>query len=191
MGTGQNELRIEGIVHAERYNPREDGKQFLGAAIESPDGKVWIIDYAEQSPYHAFAGRHVVALGESYRPPGSQIIGWNGKSGELLGHFRVSNMRISEPDGDARIVEVGPEQEISGRFERTRDRWLSFVAENGDTFQVVNNPAGLVVGRTVEASFFAVQLRQSLYKGSERYAWVAGPYSCADLWKWRKPDWVM
>jgi hypothetical protein len=90
----EREIRLEGIVRASCYDPSATGKQFLGAAIECSDGTVWVIDYNEQSQFHAFAGRHVVVFGEPYRPKGQYLIGWEG--GKQLGHFRVSTIRVIE-----------------------------------------------------------------------------------------------
>jgi len=112
-------VRLEGVVHAFRYDPNVPGKQFLGAAIECSDAKVWVIAYGEQSPYHAFAGRQVVVSGKPYKPYGQYLLGWGG--GKELGHFRVSTMRPVERMGDAELVEVGAGFELRGRFERGYD----------------------------------------------------------------------
>jgi hypothetical protein len=90
----EHEIRLEGIVRASRYDPSASGKQFLGAAIECNDGTVWVIDYDEQSQFHALSGRHVVVFGEPYKPKGQHLIGWEG--GKQLGHFRVSTIRVME-----------------------------------------------------------------------------------------------
>jgi hypothetical protein len=47
MSDEEKEAQLQGIVHASRYEPSAQGKQFLGAAIECSDGKVWVIDYDE------------------------------------------------------------------------------------------------------------------------------------------------
>ena len=90
----ENEMRLEGIVHASSYDPDAQGKQFVGAAIECTDGNVWVIDYRDQSPFHAFAGRRVVVSGEPYRPEGQHLIGWRGN--QKVGHFRVSTIRLAD-----------------------------------------------------------------------------------------------
>ncbi len=87
----ETEVRLEGIVHASDYEPGGQGKQFLGAIIECADGKEWVIDYDEQSPFHAFADRHVVVSGRPYTPEGQCIGG-----GQIVGHFRVSTLRLVE-----------------------------------------------------------------------------------------------
>ena len=71
MSEQEKELRFEGIVRACRYIPGGQGKQFLGAIIECGAGKEWVIDYDEQSPFHAFADRQVVVSGEPYEPGAS------------------------------------------------------------------------------------------------------------------------
>ena len=108
----EKEVRLEGILHACPYDPSAQGKQFLGAAIECSDGKVWVIDYRKQSPFHAFAGRQVVVAGEPYKPEGQHLIGWG--EGKTLGHFRVSTMWLVEVTPDAEPVEV---------WRRTRLLW--------------------------------------------------------------------
>jgi len=94
MSDPEKELRLEGIVHASQFEPGAEGKQFLGAAIECDDGRVWVIDYREESPFHPFAGRRIEVVGQPYQPEGQHLIGWRG--GKLLGHFRVSTFRIVE-----------------------------------------------------------------------------------------------
>jgi hypothetical protein len=179
------ETRLEGIVHADRYDPGGQGKQFLGAAIECSDGTVWVIDYEEESPYHAFAGRRVVVSGEPYEPEGQHLIGWRGA--KRLRHFRVSTMRLVEATPDAWLIEVGAGHHLSGRLERGTGgagvSALSFVAENGDTFLVVNHPAGATVGRNVKVLTYPV--RPTLPRSTGQYHWVLGPRSSADLWEWR------
>jgi len=179
---------LEGIVHASRYDPGAPGKHFLGAAIECGDAKVWVIDYEEQSPFHAFAGRQVVVSGEFYKPDGQHLIGWAG--GKELGHFRVSTMRLVEVTGDAELVEVGAGRDLRGRFERapgdTGEATVSFVTEKGDVFLVANDPAGASVGRTVEVWAYPVQLSASIPRPSGQYLWIICPYSAADLWEWRE-----
>jgi hypothetical protein len=92
----KHKVRLEGIVRASRYDPSAPGKQFLGAAIECDDGTVWVIDYDEQSQFHAFAGRHVVTFGEPFTPSkdSQHLIEWEG--GKRPGHFRVSTIRVIE-----------------------------------------------------------------------------------------------
>lgn len=136
MSEHERKLRCEGTVHAVPYNPRAEGKQFLGAAIECTDGKVWVIDYSEESPFHAFANRHVVVFGEPYEPEGQQLVGWEG--GKKLGHLRVSTLRLIEVTPDAELVEVGRGQRLCGRFERgtsdTGESRLAFVTEKATRF---------------------------------------------------------
>lgn len=138
MSEQEKELRIEGVVRASNYKRGAEGKQFLGAVIECADGMAWLVDYFEQSPFHAFAGRQVLVTGEPYRPKGQQMIGWRGRSGDKLGHFRVSTMRLVEVTPDAQLVQVEAMQKLSGRFERrasdTLESTLSFVTEKGDNF---------------------------------------------------------
>jgi len=40
MRDPERELRLEGIVHASRFDLAAQGKQFVGAAVECDDGKV-------------------------------------------------------------------------------------------------------------------------------------------------------
>ncbi|HEY6196871.1 MAG TPA: hypothetical protein VI504_17720 [Candidatus Eisenbacteria bacterium] len=94
MDHREEEVRLEGIVHASRFGSGDLGKPFLGAALECDDGRVWVIDYRETSPFHAFAGRRIEVLGQPYVPEGQHLIGWPG--GKELGHFRVSNFRPVE-----------------------------------------------------------------------------------------------
>jgi len=183
------EVRLEGIVHACRYDPGAEGKQFLGAAIESiesSDGRVWVIDYDEQSPFHAFDGRQVVVSGEPYKPDGQLLAGWSGKQ---PGHFRVSTLRLAEVAPDAELVEVGPGRYLHGRLERgtsdTTESMLSFVTEKGDVFLVANDPAGAVVGRSVEVWAYAVQPAPSVQTSPGQSLWIICPCSAADIWAWR------
>lgn len=101
MSEQKKELRVEGVVRASRRNPNGQGKQFLGAAIECNDGTVWVISYEENSPFHAFADKHVVVSGEPYKPTGQHLTGWHG--GQTLGHLLVSSIQLAE--GDAPIAE--------------------------------------------------------------------------------------
>jgi hypothetical protein len=183
----EKKVRLEGIVHASRYDPNAPGKQFLGATIECSDAKVWVIDYEEQSPFHAFAGRQVVVSGEPYKPEGQYLIGCGG--GKTLGHFRVSTMRPVEVTGDAELLEVGAGFDLRGRFERgtgdTGKSMLSFVTEKGDAFVVANDPAGVSVGPSVKVWAHPVQPSPSIQKPPGPYLWIICPYSAADLWEWR------
>jgi hypothetical protein len=187
MSEQERELRIEGVVRASSYSRDTPGKQFLGAIIECSDGKDWVIDYDEQSPFHAFADRQVLVSGEPYEPKGQMLIGRRGKLG--IGHLRVSAMRLVEVTPDAQVVEVGARQKLSGRFERgtsdTRESSLSFVTEK-DTFLVSNDPAGAALGRSVEVWAYPVQPSPSIPRPPEQYLWIICPYSSADLWEWRE-----
>ena len=159
---------MEGIVHASRYDPNAPRKQFLGATIECGDGKEWVIDYDEQSPYHSFADRQVVVSGEPYQPDGQQIGG-----GRIAGHLLVSTMRLVDLKADAELVEIGPGQRLSGRFERgpgdIGEPMLSFVTDKGDAFVVANDPAGVSVGPSVEVWAYPVQPSPSIQKPPGRY----------------------
>lgn len=178
---------MEGIVDASRYDPDAPGKQFRGAGIKCSDGKVWVIAYEEQSPFHAFAGRHVVVSGEPYRPEGQALIGWDGA--KSLGHFRVSSMRPVEVTDDVELREVGAEFDLRGRFWRgtsdTGKSLLRFVTEHGDTFEVANDPAGASVGRSVEVRAYPVQPSPLIQKRTGQYLWIICPYSGSDLAQWR------
>jgi hypothetical protein len=182
------ETRLEGIVHADCYDPDGRGKQFLGAAIECSDGKVWVIAYEEQSPFHGFAGRRVVAFGEPYQPEGQYLLGWGG--GKQVGHFRVAAVRPAEVTPDLELAEVGPGQKLGGRLERgtsdTGESMLSFVTQEGDTFLVANDPAGAAVGRDVEVWAYSVKLSPSTRRPSGRYLWIICPYSAENVWEWRR-----
>lgn len=184
------ETQLEGIVHALHYDPSAEGKQFLGAAIASNDGNVWVIHYDEQSPFHPFAGRQVVAFGETYKPlPQSQyLISWRGS--KKLGHFRVSTIRLQEVTLDAELIEVGSLQELRGRFERTttetREARLTFVTDGGDAFPVANDPAGATVGQSEEVLAYPVQRFPSTLNSSGKWLWIICPCSAADLSSWRE-----
>lgn len=173
-------LRLEGIVRASRYDPELQGKQFLGAIIECSDGQEWVIDYDEQSPFHAFAERRVLVSGEPYKPEGQMILGQ---------HLRVSTMRLVEVTPDAELVEVGARRHLSGRFERgTSDgaeSTLSFITDEGDSFLLANYPAGATVGRGVEVWAYPVQPSPSIPRPPGQYLWIICPYSAADLREWR------
>ena len=185
MSEQKKELRLEGIVHASRYVPGVQGKQFLGAIIKCSDGWEWVVDYDERSPFHAFADRRVVVSGKPFEPePTGQHLG-----GDKLGHFRVSTMRLVEVTPDAELVEVGPGRTLCGRFERGPSEAgasiLSFVTERGDSFLVANSPAGATVGRTVEVWAYPVQPSPSFSRPPAECLWIICPCSAADLWKWR------
>jgi len=164
----EQELRLTGIVHAHR------GGEFP-AIIACSDGTEWVISYGEQSPYHAFADRKVVASGRPCKPPFAHII---------LGHFRVSTMRLVTVTPDAQLVEVGEEQHLSGRFKvGTNDSGesvLSFVTEKGTTFLVANEPAGLIVGRDVKILAYSVQPYRLTPQSPEQYLWILCPCSVQD-----------
>jgi len=187
MSEQGKELRFEGIVRAFGYGDGDQGKQFLGAIIECSDGKVWVIDYDEQSPFHAFADRQVVVSGEPYEPSGQHLIGWRG--GQKPGHFRVSMMRLVEVSSDAALVEVGPGPHLSGRFEHgtsdTVESKLSFVTQKGATFLVANDPAGATAGSSVEVWAYLVQPSPLTRRSPGQYLWIICPYSAKDLWDWR------
>ncbi len=178
------EVRLEGIVRASRYDPGSQGKQFLGAIIECADGKEWVIDYDEQSPFHAFTGRHVVVSGRPYIPEGQCIGG-----GQIVGHFRVSTLRLVEVTPDAELVEVGPGLRLGGRLERvtsdTGESMFSFVTEKGDVFLVANDPAGATVGRNVDVWAYLVKPSPSIRRPSRQYLWIICSCSASDLWEWR------
>lgn len=181
----ETEVQLEGIVLASGYDPGAQGKQFLGAIIECEDGKRWVIDYDEQSPFHAFANRHVVVSGRSYTPEGQRIGG-----DQIVGHFRVSTMRPVEVTTDAELVEIGPGHHLSGRLERvasdTGESTLSFIAEKGEVFLVANDPAGGTIGRNIEIWAYPVKPSPSIRRASGKYLWVICPCSAADLWEWRR-----
>ncbi len=189
------EIRLEGIIRAERYDPSAEGKQFLGAILKGSDGMEWVIDYEEQSPFHALAGHRVVISGEPYKPAGQQQHLIRSGRGEKLGHFRVSRMQLVEVAVHADLEEVGPGQHLRGRFEHStshlgsddaRDSTLSFVTEEGDAFLVANDPAGMIIGPSVEVLAYAVRPSPSIPGPQEQHLWIICPYSAADLWKWRE-----
>jgi hypothetical protein len=176
----EKELRLEGTVHApSSFSPRTGP---VVATIKCRDGAEWVIDYDEQSPYHAFAGRRVVASGLPCEPPMQHVI-W------VSGHFAVSTMRLAEASPDAWLIEVGGAQHLSGRFERgagdAGESALSFVTEKGDTFLVANNPAGASIGCLVDALAYPVQLSPFISGSPQQWLWVICPWSYADLWELR------
>jgi len=179
--------RLEGTVHARLYDASASGKQFLGATIETSDAKIWVIDYEEQSPFHAFDCRQVIAFGEPYRPKGQYLIG--GRGGKTLEHFHPSCVRLVEGPDDAQLFEVGAPYNLRGRFQLgpadTGESMLSFVTEKGEVFVVANEPAGVRMNISLQVSAYPVQLSPALQRPPERYLWIICPYSADDLWKWR------
>ena len=186
MGDQEKGIRLEGIIYASPYDPSAPGKQFLGVTIECSDAKVWVIDYEEQSPFHSFARRQVIAFGEPYNPKGQYLISRSG--GKTLGHFRPSCVRLVEVTDDAELLEIGALYDLRGRFEygiaETDESVLSFVTEKGDAFVVANDPVGAKVNISLQVSAYPVQLSPSHLRLPGRYLWVICPYSAADLWKW-------
>lgn len=147
MSAQGKKIQLEGTVYASRYDPSALGKQFLGAAIECSDATVWVIDYEEQSPFHVFTGRQVIATGEPYEPDGQYLVAWG--EGKTLGHFRVSNVRPVVAS-DVELVEVGAGYRLRGRVERSAghpgEPVLSFVSDRGDVFLATNDPGHGVEG---------------------------------------------
>jgi hypothetical protein len=180
----ETELRLEGIVHAPGSFSTHGGP--IVASLQSPDGAKWVIDYDEQSPYHAFAGRRVVVSAVPCEPPMQHVLG-------VRGHLTVSTMRLVDMTPDAWLIEVGKPQHVSGRFDRgtsdASEGALSFVTEQGDTFLVANTPAGAIAGCAVKALVYPVQPSPSLSETSHPWLWVICPWSYADLWELRdRPD---
>jgi hypothetical protein len=177
----EKEIRLEGIVHAPGSFSAEAGPRV--ASIESPDGAEWVIDYDEQSPYHAFVGRQVVALGFSCEPPAQHVI-------MVSGHVAVSTMRLVEMTPDAWITEVGGARSLSGRFEGdtsdARESPLTFVTQQGETFLVANNPAGATADCSIDARVYPVQPSPSVSDSHQQWLWVICPWSYADLWELRR-----
>lgn len=169
------EIRLEGMAHA----TGNCGARIGGVAtVKCPDGAEWVIDYDEQSPYHAFAARPVVVTGRSCEPPLQHRVC-------VTGHLGVLSMQLAEDDDDAWLIEVGPGHFLSGRFDEATcasgTSALSFVTAAGDTFLVANNPAGATLGCTVDAYVYAVQLSPNLARPAQRYLWVICPCSCAEF----------
>jgi hypothetical protein len=187
MSEHGRELQLEGVVRAYRYTAGR-GKPFLGVKLECSDGKVWIISYDEQSPFHAFADRRVLVSGEQYQPKkGSFIVSLD--RSRPLGHFRATTMRLVEISSSSELAEVGPSQHLSGRFERRANAngsTLFFVTDRGDTLLVVNDPAGAIVGRHIEVLGYPVQLSPSIPRPPGRWFWIICPCSMEDLWVWRE-----
>lgn len=187
MSTQEKQIRLEGIVHASRFDPDAQGKQFLGATIECSDA-TWVIDHEEQSPFHVLAGHQVVAFGEPYKPEGQHLISRGGD--KKLGHFHVSILQPAELTSGAELVEVGARFDLDGRFELasgdTAESTFLFITGSGEVFAVANDPAGASVGRSVEVSAYPVHVSPSLRKRPERYLWIICPYSVVDLRDWRR-----
>jgi hypothetical protein len=176
----EEEARLEGTVNAAGHITADCGP--LVTTLMCPDGARWVIDYDEQSPYHAFAGRQVVVSGVPCEPPPQHVL-------FVTGHFRVSRMRLVEVTPDAWLTEVGAGYHLSGRFEHgpgdSREPPLSFVTEKGDTFLVANNPAGATVGCTVQALAYPVQPSPCASRSPQQFLWVICPWSYAELWELR------
>jgi hypothetical protein len=180
----EEEVRLEGTVHALGHITASCGP--LVTTIKCPDGAEWVIDYDEQSPYHAFAGRRVVATGLPCEPPPQHVL-------FVTGHFGVSTMRLVEVTNNAWLTEVGAGRILSGRFHRgagtAGESTLSFVTETGDAFQVANNPAGATVDCTVQALAYPVRLSPCIAMGTQQHLWIICPWSYAELWGLRdRPD---
>ena len=147
--------------------------------IQCADGAVWVIDYEEESPYHAFMGRRVVASGFPCGAPLHCRI-------MVTGHFAVSRMHLAEETADAWLTEVGAAQELAGRFEHSiegeaAESEFSFVTEHGDAFQVINNPAGMAVDQFVETLAYPVQLSPGFSRSVRQSLWVICPISSEQL----------
>ncbi len=175
------EHQLEGIVHAPgSFAPRQGP---VVAKIKCPDGAVWVIDYDEQSPYHAFVGRRIMASGFPCNPPQQHVI-------SVTGHFAVSTIRLAEVAPDAWLIEVRAAQDLVGRFELgtsdAAESALSFVTDKGDTFHLANNPAGATVGGLVNALAYPVQLSPCVSRSPQQSLWVICPWSYAQLGALRK-----
>lgn len=175
------EHRLEGLVHAPgSFAPRQGP---VVTEIKCPDGAVWVIDYDEQSPYHAFVGRRIIASGFPCHPPRQHVI-------SVTGHFAVSTMRLAEVVPDAWLIEVRAAQDLVGRFELGTgdgaESALSFVTDKDDTFQLANNPAGATVGSLVNAFAYPVQLSPCVSRSPRQSLWVICPWSYAQLGALRK-----
>lgn len=184
MDEQQKEVRLKGIVLASRYTPK--GKAFLAAMIKCTGGMKWMIDYDEQSPFHAFADRRVVASGEPYKPAGhgQYVLG--------VGHFRVSTMQlVGVPPDEELVLELAAAHHLFGRFERsasdTEGSILTFITEKGESFLVANDPVGATVGCAVKVWAYPFQSSPSIRGPQPRQRlWIICPYSYDDLWEWRK-----
>jgi hypothetical protein len=102
---------------------------------------------------------------------------------------KLSSMRLVEVTPDARLIEVGGEQHLSGRFKGgtsdTGESILSFVTEKGATFLVANEPAGLTADRDVRVSAYPVQPFPLTPKSFGQYLWIICPCSVQDRSEWR------
>lgn len=180
--SGQEEFQLKGELLG-NISARTGGGV---TSIRCSDGSRWVIDYAEQSPYQAFAGRQVVASGCSCKPPDCHVIG-------VTGHFAVSTLRLAEMAADAWLTEVGTEQFLNGYFDKSMNNtaqfpW-SFVTETGDTFLVVNNPAGATMAEMGQASCYPVRVSSCVADPQQPYLWVICPFSYGELWELReRPD---
>ena len=76
LGGEEKERQLEGIVYAPGSRSARKGP--VVAKNKCRDGAVWVIDYDDQSPYHAFAGREVVVSGVSCAGPAQKVIGVTG-----------------------------------------------------------------------------------------------------------------
>jgi len=180
LAEDDHEHKLEGTVIARgSFAPRR-GR--VTTEINCADGAVWVIDYDEQSPYQAFIGRRVVVSGFPCHPPMQHRI-------EVTGHFAVSRMQLAAPEADAWLIDVGLPQEFAGRFKRSANEaaetQLAFLTENGDTFSVVNNPAGMSVNEVVDALAYPVQLSPCVSRRLRLSLWVVCPWSYAQLKKLR------
>ena len=184
MSEKERDVRVEGIVRARSYDPAARGKQFLGAIIEGADGMEWVVSYAEQSPFHVFADRQVEAFGMPDVAKGQHLIGALG--GRSLAHFKVSRLRLAGAAPGAELSEVGAEQSLFGGFKRDASDALYFVTRDGDTFRVVNDPAGATTDRDVEVLAYRVQPSVAIPGPAGQHLWVICPHSAEDLWEWRR-----
>lgn len=107
-----------------------------------------------------------------------------------VGHFRVSTMRPLAPTPDADIVEIGEVLKLRGQFRRDTganfNSRLSFVTEQGESFLVVNDPAGAKFGSRIEVSAYPVKRSSSNADSSQRHLWVICPHSLLDIEEWCK-----
>jgi hypothetical protein len=111
------ETVLNGVIRAQEYVPSEDGKQFLGAIVDCTDGTQWVVDYEEQSPFHLFANRRVVASGKPYIP-NRRVQHLSAAGNRSIGHIDVLGMCLAEPVRDLPFAEMGPRQRLHGQFTR-------------------------------------------------------------------------
>jgi hypothetical protein len=145
----------------------EHGKQFLGAIIECADGKAWIVDYNESSPYHAFADCRVIVEGRlgSLEGGSQRLIRWKGRSvGIDLGHLIVSTMRlVGEASREHQVLEIGPRLTLSGHLDlgtgAANEAKPPFITTAGATFKIFNKSEALIAG---ERPYFAYLLEVSV-----------------------------